>query len=148
MRRRWLAAMVAASLVAAVPVGARQATPTITIPEEPSSWRDRAALVMDHESLTDALEEHGFGVPGGAEIYAAEIVPGVGQPAMVMFDAGQGAFSLTFWPASSIKLLATVAALEYVGRFRFSGEAGITASWIDNQTIRSVYEPAIINSDN
>ncbi|MBU1493232.1 MAG: class A beta-lactamase-related serine hydrolase [Actinobacteria bacterium] len=148
MRKRWLAALLVASLTAAVPVDARQAAPAISIPVEPFSWRTRAGLVMDHESLAVALREHGFGVPGGAEIYAAEIVPGVGQPAMMMFDAGEGAFSLTFWPASSVKLLATVAALGYVDRFRFSGEAGISASWMGNGTIRSVYEPAIVHSDN
>ncbi len=143
-----MAVALVASMAAAVPAGARQAVSTISFPEEPSSWRERAALVMDHESLAAALREQKFGVSGGDEIYAAEIVPGVGQPALVMYDAGQGAFSLYFWPASSIKLIATVAALESVGRYGFSGEAEISASWIGDKTIRSVYEEAIIHSDN
>jgi len=140
--------MLAISLTAAAPAGARQGGPEISFPEEPWSWRDRAALVMDHDSLTAALREHGYRYAGNAEIYVAEIIPGVGQHALVMYDAGQGAFSQNFWPASSVKLLAAVAALEYAGTYGFAGDAEISGSWIGDRTIRSVYEPAIIRSDN
>jgi len=149
MRRRWLVVGLAMLVVmVAAPVSARGARPVITIPEEPSSWRHRAELLMDHESLGPALREQGYRHAGNAEIYVAEIVPGTGQPALVMYDAGQGAFSQNFWPASSLKLLATVAALEYAGELGFSGGASISGSWIGGRTIRSIYEPALIRSDN
>ena len=132
-----------------VPAGAAQVEPQITLSIEPSSWRERAALLMDHDSLGPALREEGYRWAGNAEIYVAEIVPGVGQPALILFDAGQGAFSQNFWPASSVKLLAAVAALEYIGSWGgFTGDARITGSLIGDRTTRSIYEPAIVRSDN
>lgn len=149
MTRRWPAALLAILLAAAaVPAGARQSAPSVSVPDEPRSWRDRAALVMVHGDLFTALQQTGGRVEPGAEIYAAEVVPGVGQPALVMFDAGQGAFSQGFWPASSVKLIAAVAALESAGERGFDGEALVSGAWVAERTIRSIYEPAIINSDN
>jgi len=147
-RRRWLAAaLVALLLSAATPAGAQQADPVVTISAESSGWRDRARLVMDHYSLSSALRDGGYYFASDAEIYMAEVIPGVGQPALVMYDAGQGAFSQHFWPASSVKLLAAVAALEYIGTFGFSGGTTVSGSWIGERTVRSVYEPAIVYSD-
>ncbi len=147
--RRWLAATLAGLLLlAAVPAGARQSDPVVTISGEPSGWKDRARLVMDHDSLASALRDGGYRFASNAEIYMAEVAPGVGQPALVMYDAGQGAFSQNFWPASSVKLLAAVAALEYIGAAGFAGDAEIAGSWIGDRTARSIYESAIVHSDN
>ncbi len=148
-RRRWLAATLAGLLLlAAVPAGAQQSDPVVTISGEPSGWKDRARLVMDHDSLASALRDGGYRFASNAEIYMAEVVPGVGQPALVMYDAGQGAFSQNFWPASSVKLLAAVAALEYIGTLGFTGDAEISGPWIGDRTVRSIYESAIVRSDN
>jgi hypothetical protein len=148
-RRRWLAvALAGLLLLAAVPAGARQSDPVVTISGEPSGWKDRARLVMDHDSLASALRDGGYRFASNAEIYMAEVIPGVGQPALMMYDAGQGAFSQNFWPASSVKLLVAVAALEYIGTMGFAGDAEISGSWIGDRTVRSIYEPAIVHSDN
>jgi len=147
-RRRWLAvALVGLLLLVAAPVGAQQADPVVTISGESSGWKERARLVMDHHSLSSALRGCGYYFASNAEIYMAEVIPGVGQSALVMYDAGQGAFSQDFWPASSVKLLAAVAALEYIGMFGFAGGTEVSGSWIGDRTVRSVYEPAIIRSD-
>ena len=86
-------------LLAAIPAGARQSGPVVTISGEPSGWKDRARLVMDHDSLASALRDGGYYFAANAEIYLAELVPGVGQSALMTYDAGQGAFSQDFWPA-------------------------------------------------
>lgn len=147
MQRRWIAATLAALMSVSAPAAA-QSAPLISVPDEPSTWRERAVLLMDHQSLGAALRDHGYYYEGTDEIYLAEIVPGVGQPALIMYDAGQGAFSLNFWPASSVKLLASLAALEFAGSMGYTGDAVLSGPNLNGRTIRSIYETAIIRSDN
>jgi hypothetical protein len=136
-------------LMGAAPAGAALDGPQVTLSDDSTSWRERAAILMDHRSLGPALRSEGYWWEGNAEIYVAEIVPGVDQPALLLFDTGQGAFSQDFWPASAVKLLAAVAALEFAdAQGGYTGESRVTGSLFGDRTIRSIYEPAIVRSDN
>src|SRR5262245_58367997 len=67
-------------------------------------WEEPAARSMDGVTLVAA----GIDVPYGANIFAARIFPGGRSPAYRFYDAGGGAFSESFYPASAVKLLAAL----------------------------------------
>jgi hypothetical protein len=59
-----------------------------------------------------------------------------------------GALGTDFWPASSIKVLAAVGALEFVGQQGFTGAATVAIGNGAPRTIRSIYDAAVRVSDN
>ncbi len=63
------------------------------------------------------------------------------------YEAGAGSDYEAFWPASSIKLLAAVGALEYLGELGFTGAARITMEG-ETFSVTEVYEAAIADSSN
>lgn len=100
-------------------------------------------------SLDAGLAAIGYNVPAGADVYAAKVTS---TPAGLSYDdyqAGGGALASGFWPASSIKVLAAVGALEYVNKLGFTGAATVTfAGGGGPWTIKSIYDAAIRASSN
>lgn len=98
-------------------------------------------LGIDHGQLPAALAAAGVELPDGAGVYAVRLDD------EAAFDAGAGATDDGFWPASSVKLLAAVGALEYLGELGFTGNARITMAG-DTFTVADVYTAAIADSSN
>ncbi len=102
-------------------------TPTPVVvhpkPAPPVPWAWGVQRVMDRQWLAQQLR----GLPPGTAVYAAQIEPGVGgRPAYRFYEAGLGAFSQKFWPASTVKILPAVAALEWVHAQEFSSQVMVT----------------------
>jgi len=108
----------------------------------------RAVPLSDPTSLDATLAAAGYRLPPGAGVYAAKITKEAGGLAYEDFEAGVGALGSEFWPASSIKVLAAIAALEYVGQQGFTGAATVNVGNSAPRTIRSIYDEAIRVSDN
>ena len=101
------------------------------------------------KSLDAALAASGNAVPPGAHVYAAKIGRSAGGPVYDEYVAGGGALATDFWPASSIKVLAALGALEYVGTLGHTGAATVTfADTGQTTTIRALYDGAIRLSTN
>jgi hypothetical protein len=94
--------------------------------DPPWSWDQQVRRLIDRSTLGAALREAGYVLPEGAAVFAARIVPGVDGPAYVLYQAGTGAFSKDFWPASTVKVLAALAALDFVRSLGFTGAAQVT----------------------
>jgi hypothetical protein len=100
------------------------------------------------QSLDAALAAIGYRVPTGANVYAAKITR---TPAGLSYDdyqAGGGALGAAFWPASSIKVLAAVGALEFANKLGFTGAATVSFAGGGSWTIKSIYDAAIRVSSN
>ncbi|HVF14747.1 MAG TPA: serine hydrolase, partial [Acidimicrobiales bacterium] len=63
------------------------------------------------------------------------------------YEAGGGALATDFWPASTVKVLAAVGALEYLHGLGFSGAATVTMG-DEIFAVADVYRAAITESDN
>jgi hypothetical protein len=95
------------------------------------------------------LRAIGYDVPEKANVYAVRVVEGAQGRVYEQYQAGGGALATDFWPASSIKVLAALGALDFARSLGYTGAA--TVSFDDGgptQTIRSIYEPAIRDSSN
>lgn len=114
----------------------------------PWRWDEQAARLIEREALEAALADRGYALPDGAWVYAARVGDGVGQPAYELFEAGGGAFDTGFWPASTIKLLAAVAAVEFVGTHGLSGAATMTWDTGYSNELSAIYDDAIRLSHN
>ncbi|MGI8983566.1 MAG: hypothetical protein ACR2HM_03385 [Acidimicrobiales bacterium] len=114
----------------------------------PASLGARALALSSPTSLDAALAAAGYRFPAGAGVYAARITKEAGGLAYEDFQGGVGALGTNFWPASSIKVLAAVGALEYVGERGFTGAATVSFGNGAPRTIQSIYDAAIRISDN
>ncbi|HEX2048224.1 MAG TPA: hypothetical protein VHF27_10690 [Acidimicrobiales bacterium] len=100
-------------------------------------------------SLDADLAETGYSLPEGANVYAVRVVEGPEGRVYQQFQAGGGPLAADFWPASSIKVLAALGALDFARSIGFSGAATITFDdGTPSRTLRSIYEPAIRDSSN
>ena len=113
-----------------------------------ASWRDKVQAVVDSQSLDEYFGSVGYTLPVGADAYAVRIGQGAGYPSHEFFEAGGGAFDVSFWPASTIKLLSALGALEWVYRQGFTGDARIDWDSGFGDQLRSIYERAIGVSSN
>jgi hypothetical protein len=111
-------------------------------------WIEKARRAMDHDTLGTAFAAAGWTPPAGSEIYAVRIVPGLGGPAYVLYDAGGGAFSQDFWPASTVKVLTSLAALEFLHRRGFTNAARVTWDSGFGDVAGSIVDRAIRVSSN
>ncbi len=111
-------------------------------------WDEKAARVIDPGALDAAWAATGFSLPPSSELYAARIVPGVDGPAYVLYEAGGGAFSQDFWPASTVKLLSTLGALDFIGTLGFTGAATVTFDSGFSDVVSAIYDRAIRVSSN
>lgn len=114
----------------------------------PASLGSRALPLSTPMSLDAALASVGYRLPAGAGVYAAKITKEGGGLAYEDYQGGVGALGTNFWPASSIKVLAAVGALEFVGRQGFTGAATVAFGNGAPRAIRSIYDDAIRISDN
>lgn len=104
--------------------------------------------LSDPQSLD--LAAAGYELPPTASVYAARIVDhGPGRPlAYVDFVAGGGADAHDFWPASTVKLLVALAALDFAATLGFTGAATVSLETGYSATLREIYQSAIARSDN
>lgn len=109
-------------------------------PTVPAPWTALAARTIDRTSLA----AEGVTVPPGGNVFAARIVAGGPSPAYMMFEAGGGAFSNRFYPASSIKVLAAAGALELAYARGFTGRAIVDGQY----SLADYYDAAIRSSSN
>ncbi len=108
-----------------------------------------ASPLSNPGSLDAVLAAAGSPVPPGAHVYAARVAKGTRGPTYDEYVAGGGALARDFWPASSIKVLAALGALEYVGRLGFTGAATVAfADTDETTTLRAIYDAAIRDSSN
>jgi len=100
-------------------------------------------------SMDARLAAGGYEVPKAANVYAARLIEGPEGRIYEQFEAGGGALAVDFWPASSIKVLAALGALDFFRSLGFTGAATIAFDdGLPSQTLRSIYEPAIRDSSN
>ena len=105
-----------------------------------TAWSARVAATVDTTSLADM----GVQIPDGANVLAARIFSGGDAPAYTFFEEGGGGFSHNFFPASSIKLLAALGALDFAHTLGLTGDALIDGEW----SIRDTYDAALRWSSN
>ena len=99
--------------------------------------------------LDSTLAALGYDVPPDANVYAVRVVEGPEGRIYEQYQAGGGAMAVDFWPASSIKVLVALGALDFVRSLGHTG--GATVIFDDgtpSRTLRSIYEPAIRDSSN
>lgn len=105
--------------------------------------------LSDPKPLDAILAASGYKVPTGANVYAATVTKTDDGLSYDDYQAGGGALGQAFWPASSIKVLAALGALEFVGKFGYSGAATVTfAGSSSTRTVKSIYDAAIRVSSN
>lgn len=103
-------------------------------------WPDLATRAADSTSLAAA----GVTVPAGANVFAARIVEGGPAPAYMLYEAGGGGSSTSFYPASSIKVLASLGALELAYTSGFTGDAIVDGGY----SLAEYYDAAVRSSSN
>ena len=100
-------------------------------------------------ALEPGLKAKGYDVPDQANVYAVRVVEGAEGRVYEQYQAGGGALAVNFWPASSIKVLAALGALDFARSLGYSGSATVTFDdGGPSRTLRSIYEPAIRESSN
>lgn len=106
---------------------------------DPTTWE---SVVM---GATDGatLGEGGLDLPYGTSVFAARIFAG-DSPAYAFYEAGGGGFSNEFYPASAIKLLAALGALDFAHSLGFTGAALVDGGY----SIRQIYDAALRYSSN
>ena len=134
-----------ASVGGATSVGRATLPPTTTLPPPP---KPLPGPLSNPQSLDDTLVATGYKVPPGANVYAAKVTRTDAGLSYDDYQAGGGALGSAFWPASSIKVLAAVGALEFVAGQGFSGAATVSFSGGGARTLRSIYDNAIRVSSN
>lgn len=124
-------------------LGACSGAPAAEEPPErsdPNAWAARVGHTVDATTLTD----DGLQIPEGANVLAARIFAGGGAPAYAFYQAGGGGWDDTFFPASSIKLLAALGALDFAHSLGFTGEAVVDGGY----TLHNYYDAALRWSSN
>ena len=101
------------------------------------------------EPLDARLAAAGYDLPPHALVYGAVVDRRPGGLAYREFEAGGGALGDDFWPASSIKVLTALGALEFARSLGFTGDALVVFDiGQEARTLRSIYESAIRDSSN
>ena len=116
------------------------------------AWHEQAPFAIDGASLPAHFSAAGYTPPAGSEILVGRVIEGVEQPAYQLYDISGSSFSFDFWPASTIKLLAALGALDFMAGHGLTGDAVVTIHDDDGTTltrsIRDIYSPAINVSSN
>jgi hypothetical protein len=116
------------------------ATTGPAIVADPLSWGATVRRAINDT----ALDASGLELPDGANVIAARIFDGGSAPGYAFYEAGGGGFSEGFFPASSIKLLAALGALDFAHSLGFTGDALIDGGY----SIRDTYDAALRWSSN
>lgn len=114
----------------------------------PMAWKAKVERVLDTSALDAYFADVGYTPPAGTAAYAVRIVEGAGGPGYQFYDAADGAFDMSFWPASTIKLLAALAALEWVYAQGYTGAARVDWDSGFGDVLRAIYERSIGVSSN
>ena len=114
------------------------------------SWPALWTALADRSSLGLAAKK----IPPGVYALVTEVVPGVGQVALHSFSLGDTGFVSSqgrYNPASSVKIIAAVGALQRMAGAGFSSAAIVTGK-LDGQTYRGpmidLVQRALVYSDN
>lgn len=108
-------------------------------------WDAEPWMATSSRHIDDTtLASEGLVLPEGANVFAARIIDGGTSPAYMLYEAGGGAFSDEVYPASSIKILAAVGALELAYKLGFTGEAVVDGTY----GLWEYYDGAIRSSSN
>ena len=150
-----LAVATAAVAVRSVSGRAKGRPPTVTLSGDRGTIATEASLgplsgpPSRPVSLEADLKANGYEVPADANVYAVRVLEGPEGRVYEQFEAGGGALAADFWPASSIKVLAALGALDFARSLGFTGAATVAFDdGLASQTLRSIYEPAIQDSSN
>ena len=153
-----LAVATAVVAVRSVSGEAKDGPPDVALPpairgaaevEGPATLGPLAAPPSRPVSMDAQLKAGGYEVPEAANVYAVRVIEGPEGRIYEQFEAGGGALAVDFWPASSIKVLAALGALDFLRSLGFTGAATIAfEDGLPSQTLRSIYEPAIQDSSN
>jgi hypothetical protein len=127
-----------------------------TVTDPPPTLGPLAAPPAPPVSLDAALAARGYELPEHSDVYAVRIGTGPDGPVYQHYQAGGGALAEDFWPASSIKVLAALGALDFARSLGFTGAATVTFAADDGstdsgggpRTLRSMYEAAVRDSSN
>ncbi|HEX2046337.1 MAG TPA: hypothetical protein VHF27_01135 [Acidimicrobiales bacterium] len=103
-------------------------------------WTSVSSGAIDSTTLVAG----GVAVPDGANVFAVRVVDGGPSPAYRFYQAGGGAFATEFYPASSIKVLAALGALELAYASGFTGQALVDGVY----SLAEYYESAVRDSSN
>ncbi len=114
----------------------------------PWRWDEMAARVLDSATLAQAFAAAGVNPPSGTEIYAATVDHNALGLGFAYFEYGGGAFSQSFWPASTVKLLSSLAALDYIQSQGFTGAATVTWASGFSDVANAIVRRAIQTSSN
>jgi hypothetical protein len=107
---------------------------------DPNAWAARVRRTIDSTTLSDA----GLQLPDGANVLAARVFAGGDAAAYAFYQAGGGGWDESFFPASSIKLLAALGALDFAHSLGFTGEAVVDGGY----TLHDYYDAALRWSSN
>ncbi|MDQ6725962.1 MAG: hypothetical protein M3066_07350 [Actinomycetota bacterium] len=111
--------------------------------------RPRSAPSPEPASIDARLAAGGYEMPPHALVYGAVIERGPDGLSYRQVQAGGGALGEGFWPASSIKVLAALGALDFARTLGFTGDALVVFDIGEKaRTLRSIYEAAIRDSSN
>lgn len=110
------------------------------VPAPSGSWVEVVSNRVDDQTLIG----RGMVLPPGANVFAARIVDGGPSPAYVAYEAGGGGLDSGFFPASTVKVLAAVGALELLHSHGFTGAAVMNGGY----SIREFYDAALRHSSN
>ena len=118
------------------------------------TWFEQAKLITDRGMLAAAFEAAGYTPPPGTYLIVARVTDGVDQPAFEYFSLGDTAFEYSaerYWPASTVKVMAAVGALQTLGEYGLTGAAEVALQDEDGAyagSVRKLYDAAITVSDN
>lgn len=133
----------------AAPAYTGRRSPTAAPTERRTGPRPPSGPSQARESIDARLAAAGYDLPRGSLVYGALVGRGPAGPTYHQFEAGGGALGETFWPASSIKVLAALGALDFARSLGFTGEALVVLDiGQPARTLRSIYEAAIRDSSN
>ncbi len=132
-----MALAVLLALLAACSPPPPEAAPVVA---DPVAWAARVQASLDDVTLDGG----GLQIPDGGNVLAVQIFGGGSSPAYAFYEAGGGAFADDFFPASSIKLLAALGALDLARSLGFTGNAVVDGGF----TIHDYYDAALRYSSN
>jgi hypothetical protein len=107
---------------------------------DPTPWPARVQASADRTTLAGGA----VALPDGARVLAARIFPGGDVGAYAWFEAGGGGFDNNFFPASAVKLLAALGALDFARSLGFTGDAVVDGGY----SLREYYDAALRWSSN
>jgi hypothetical protein len=118
----------------------------------PMAWHEQAPHAVNSDYLMSFFEDTGYRPPRGAEILIGKVVSGLNQPAYQLYDLEGSAFSHSFWPASTVKLLACLGALDFLATKKLTGKALAVIHYPDAEPfkamVRKIYTLALRISSN